>query len=544
MRYRKIASLTVILFLVPPLGAQVSPTQVIGQIVAREQVEIDMLRNYSPMVESYLQTMQDHPVLGSIPASDRYFLGRLKLEGQGEHFFLNDRKLMTRLAGSFDRFYAAEFSPVGFSGLLFVDRNGFTQQNYDFRYVRTEFAGRVRCLVYDVLPKKANAKQVFRGRIWVEDEQFNIIHFNGRYGLFHLDSWRTNLRPGQWFPTYVYAEESDGKNAVRPHLKYKAQTRIWGYNLQSSEHVGELAEIKVDPNSQMKDTTEEVDANPLDAQRAWQRSAEDNVIERLEKAGVLAPPGDVDKVLQTVISNLEITNNLQFEPEIRCRVLLTTPLEVATLGHTILVSRGLLDVLPTEASLATVLAHAIGHAAKEHELDTKYAFNDRVPSSETSIDRLEFSYSEQQETEANDLGYTLLMNSPYKDKVRESSLFLKLVAELGDSVPRLSKPNMGDALVSGHRVLLMPKVLDDAPALLHERLDQIAALPLGSRIKLDPWSSDIKLMKTNPPHILSPHDKLALQVTPFAPAPSRYGDQPGPSKAGEKAEMPRDQASQ
>jgi hypothetical protein len=69
-------------------------------------------------------------------------------------------------------------------------------------------------------------------------------------------------------------------------------------------------------------------------------------------------------------------------------------------------------------------------------------------------------------------------------------------------------------------------------------------LPLGSRIKLDPWSSDIKLMKTNPPRILSPHDKLALQVTPFAPVPSRYGDQPSPPKVGEKAETPRDQASQ
>lgn len=542
MRYPKIACLVGLLSLVPGISAQVDGNKVINQIVAREQATVEMLRGYSPMVESYLQTMQDHPVLGSVPTSDRYFLGRLKLEGQGEHFFLSDRKLMTRLAGSFDRFYMADFSPVGFSGLLFVDRNGFSRENYDVRFVRSEFVGRLRCMVYDVLPKKTNAKQAFRGRIWVEEEGFNIVHFNGRYGFFHLDSWRSNLRPGQWFPTYVYAEESDGKNAVRPHLKYKAQTRIWGYNLQSPERLGELAEITIDPNSQTKDTTEASDPNPLDAQRAWQRSAEDNVIERLERSGVLAPPGDVDKILQTVIANLEITNNLQFEPEVRCRVLLTTPLEVATLGHTILVSRGLLDVLPTEASLATVMAHAVGHVAKEHELDTKYAFNDRVPSSETSIDRLEFSYSEQQEQEANDLGYTLLMNSPYKDKVRESSLFLKLVAELGGGVPRLLKPNMGDALVSGHRVLLMPKVLDDSPAVLHERLDQIAALPLGSRIKLDPWSSDIKLMKTNPPHILSPHDKLALQVTPFAPVPSRLGEQPGPPSVGEKAQATRDQA--
>src|SRR5205823_8715402 len=102
---------------------------------------------------------------------------------------------------------------------------------------------------------------------------------------------------------------------------------------------------------------------PVHSQHMWEREAEDNVLDRLERAGVLAPEGEVSKVLQTVVNNMEITNNLNIDPEVRCRVLLTTPLESFTVGHTIVVSRGLLDVMPDEASLAMILSHELGHIA-------------------------------------------------------------------------------------------------------------------------------------------------------------------------------------
>ncbi len=96
--------------------------------------------------------------------------------------------------------------------------------------------------------------------------------------------------------------------------------------------------------------------HPVMAQRSWDRQAEDNVVDRLERLGLLAPEGEVDKVLETVVNNLEVTNNLDIQPEIRCRVLLTSTLESFTIGHTIVFSRGLIDVLPDEASLAMMVA--------------------------------------------------------------------------------------------------------------------------------------------------------------------------------------------
>ena len=48
--------------------------------------------------------------------------------------------------------------------------------------------------------------------------------------------------------------------------------------------------------------------------------------------------------LATVINNLLITNNIDLQSDFHCRVLLTSPLESFTIGHTIVISRGLLDV--------------------------------------------------------------------------------------------------------------------------------------------------------------------------------------------------------
>ena len=41
-------------------------------------------------------------------------------------------------------------------------------------------------------------------------------------------------------------------------------------------------------------------------------------------AGLMAPDGEVDHILETVVNNLVVTNNLDLAG-VRCRVLLTTP---------------------------------------------------------------------------------------------------------------------------------------------------------------------------------------------------------------------------
>ena len=82
------------------------------------------------------------------------------------------------------------------------------------------------------------------------------------------------------------------------------------------------------------------DLSPLQEARAYDQQAEDNVIGRMKKLGLLAPRGEVDKILETVVNNIEVTNNLDIRPEIQCRVMMTSTLESFTIGHTIVLSRG------------------------------------------------------------------------------------------------------------------------------------------------------------------------------------------------------------
>ena len=85
--------------------------------------------------------------------------------------------------------------------------------------------------------------------------------------------------------------------------------------------------------------------SPLQSFRMWEQQSAVNVANRLQRAGLLAPTGEVDRVLGTVLNNLEVTNNIYLDPPIRARVLLTTPLESIAVNHTILIRRGLIDVL-------------------------------------------------------------------------------------------------------------------------------------------------------------------------------------------------------
>ena len=210
------------------------------------------------------------------------------------------------------------------------------------------------------------------------------------------------MRPGVWLPAYIYSEESDMKYKMSQNLHFKSQTRLWGYDLKNLGRTEEFSSIQVDSPA-IKDTSEVAqDATPGEAERMWQRQAEDNTIERLQKIGLLAPSGEVDKVLTTVINNLIVTNNLDIEPEIRARVLLTSPLESFTIGHTVVVSKGLLDVLPDEASLAMVLARELSHIALGHQLDTKFAFNDRMFfADEDTFSTFSFKRSGKEEEEAD-----------------------------------------------------------------------------------------------------------------------------------------------
>jgi hypothetical protein len=509
--------------------------QVIDRSIERERALIQLLRERTPLVETYLQDLRPDPKLGPTPTADHYFFGRLDLASdQGRRDFLSKGSLQSRLLGGFTNAFKLQYKPMGFSWMIFVDRDNYDRAHYDFSYIRREFLGDVRCIVFDVTPKKGAGNGRFHGRIWVEDQDYNIVRLNGTYEphpknafFFHMDSWRLNLTAGYWVPAYIYSEEGDFGYDSKDKIAFKAQTRIWGYNLKGNGKEDELTTLKVDASVNDQSAAAQ-DASPLEAEHQWQQQAEDNVVDRLERAGLLAPSGELDKVLQTVVANLEITNNLELSRPVRTRVMLTSPLETFSVGNTIVISRGLVDVLPDEASLAAVLSHELAHIALGHNLGSKYAFNDRMLfSDESSYENLGFRHIPEEEASADAKAVEYLQHSPYSQKLGTPGLFFKQLAERSKSLQGLLTAHLGNSLVDKEgNVQRLTAVMNQAPALDINKLDQIAALPLGGRVKLNPWDNRVEMSKTAPIGINSARDKMPLEVTPFYPRLTRLGAAP------------------
>jgi hypothetical protein len=110
----------------------------------------------------------------------------------------------------------------------------------------------------------------------------------------------------------------------------------------------------------------------------------------------------------------------------------------------------------------------------------------------------------------------LLKNSPYKDKLGSAGLFLKALQQSAPDLPNLIRPHLGDSLASS-KSIRMSALLASAPKLEPDSTDQIAALPLGGRVKLDPWTDQVELAKAKPVALASVREKIPFEITPFFP---------------------------
>jgi hypothetical protein len=505
--------------------------EVVDRVVVNENHLNQEIRKFSPLVETYIQNLKPDKDLGFTPAGDKYFLGRADFSKGVNLVSLTDadtkgKKIFSGIGNFFS--FAMQYLPDGFLQMIFIDTNGFDREHYKFDYVRREFLGEVRCLVFDVSPTAKAGKGRFLGRIWVEDQDFHIVRFNGAYGgsghsswYFHFDSWRTNAQPGLWLPSFVYSEEKDLHYALTKKLDFKAQTRLWGYNVGHAAQEQELSKILVETPVQ-DDSKTANDLTPVQAQRSWDRQAEDNVSDRLQRIGLMAPRGEVDKVLDTVVNNLEVTNNLEIDPEVKCRVLMTTTLESFTLGHTIVLSRGLIDVLPDEASLATVIAHELGHVVLGHRMDTTYAFFDQLLVDDKDTFRhFGFARTPAEEQAASDKAVQLLNNSPYKNQLANAALFLSALQVRQKEIPNLISAHLGDRVATIADVKKVAPTADPTDA-AKKNPQMIAALPIGGRVKLDVWYDRLDLIKSKPVGTVAEREKMPFEVTPFMPYLTRY----------------------
>jgi hypothetical protein len=521
---------------------QLTPEQaaLVEKAIGREKALIKNIQQRTPLVETYIQNTMPEIKLYQVPISDEYMLSRIDF-GKVSFF---DKAYQPRATGKHGYFKGSSsaflglntvlgrgsitYMPNGFAQMMFLDPRSFDNQHYVFSYVRREFLGSVRTWVYDVHPKVSGAGR-FVGRIWIEDQDGNIVRFNGTYTSageeninFHFDSWRINVQPGIWLPVAVYVEETHRTEGEKVGLR--AQTHFWGYSLRLPTRESENVSVKVDDAVDKSDDSQDV--GPLQASRAWVTEAENNVIDRLVEAGLVAPltPGGYENtVLDQIVINLQVPNNLAFTDQVHTRILLSTTIEATTVGNTILISKGLIDTLPNEESIASVVAMELAHIVMGHHIDTRYAFNDRLLfPDEATFRRIDMNHSDHDNAEAAQKAMEYLQNSMYKDRLPTAGLYYAQLVDREKVLTALNTPKLGDSLLRSDGTPWMADLQHIAPALNWDDLTQRAALPLNSWLKTDPWDDKVHQINAKIYAYMNPRDKMPLELTPVFYKLQRY----------------------
>jgi hypothetical protein len=558
-------------------GHQLTSEQIalVEKAVGREKVLIKNIQQRTPLVETYIQDTRPDVKLYQVPVSDSYTLSRVDFgktffdktyeprsaasrgEKQGGKlgFFKNSLTSITGLTKmlGLERF---TYSNTGFMQMMFLDPTGFDQQHYAFSFVRREFLGAVRTWVFDVHPK-ADVKGMgrFYGRIWVEDQDGNVVRFNGTYTgptsadsskyYFHFDSWRMNVQPGIWLPVAVYVEETQRIEGTKS-VGLKAQTHFWGYSLKLPTRDSENVSVKVD--DAVDKSEDSGDVGPLQASRMWITQAENNVIDRLVEAGLVAPlnqQGYETKVLDQIVVNLVVPNNLAFTDQLHTRILLTDTVEVTTVGNTILISKGLIDSLPSEEAIASVVAMELAHIAMGHHIDTRYAFNDRLLfPDEASFQRIDMYHNEHDNLEAAKKAMEYLQASMYKDKLPSAALYYAQLVDRSKVLKQLNSPKLGDSLLKADGTPWMGDLWKMSPKLNWDDLTQTAALPLGSWLKTDPWDDKVHMLNAKRYAPMNARDKMPFEVTPIFYKLQRYDAAAAEQPAAPAANPPAPPADQ
>jgi len=506
----------------PPQTAR-SINEIIDRVFKQENGQREIIESYAPIIETYIQLEKSDALMGTLPKSDLYFLGIADFRGK-------TMKVHAMTEKTHKGSMMWSFEPAGFLQMSFLDLGGFDKDHYLLKPAGRTFLGEVRCYVFDVARTPKAKGPRFRGRIWVEDQDFTIVRMKGEYApeinfslrhfedefYLHFDSWRTNVRSGVWLPSDIFSQEI-AQRVPTGGPRFKARTHLWGYGLTTRNRQEELGRLLVESENNVKDETERQDPSPLEQQRGWRQLAENNVLDVLERVGLVAPQGDVEKVLNTIVNNLMVTNNIDSRIELHCRVLMTSDLEMFSMQNTIVLSRGLIDVVPNEETLAALLAFEVADAMVPKPDQDQYGFSDILRLTPTeALKKLSFVDKPEEAKKNSERAMELLKKSPYAGKLANVGLFLSQLQSQKKELKQLINARLGN------QVYFTSQLLQSAPTLDPTSVQQIGALPMGSRIKVNAWNDAVSLIKTQQMGPISPREKIPFEVTPIDLHLTRY----------------------
>ena len=134
--------------------------------------------------------------------------------------------------------------------------------------------------------------------------------------------------------------------------------------------------------------------------------------------------------------------------EIQCRVLLTTPLEMFAVGDIIVVSRGLLNIVPNDSVLAVMLARQVAHIVLGHSRGAdSFPPNLFDRKNKKDFEGLGIHLGAGEEAAADSEMGILLQGSIFQKAVATTNAFLSALASQSHRFPNLALPRFGAGVI-------------------------------------------------------------------------------------------------
>ena len=152
----------------------------------------------------------------------------------------------------------------------------------------------------------------------------------------------------------------------------------------------------------------------------------------------------------------------------------------------------------------------------------RYRDRELVGADEQTLRRMSMAHTPAQEQAADQKAMELLQSSPYSSRLATVGLFLQQVQHSHKLLPNLINARMGNTIFADPRSSGIATLTAGAPGLERRNLTQIAALPLGGRIKVDAWTGQVEISKARPVPLLRPRENKPFEITPMLPYLSRY----------------------
>src|SRR5439155_8697401 len=118
---------------------------------------------------------------------------------------------------------------------------------------------------------------------------------------------------------------------------------------------------------------------------------------------------------------------------------------------------------------------------------------------------------------ANQKGTELLTKSPYKDQLTTAQRFLQDLQRRSREIPNLISPHLGNSILTNCTIAkgatsAQPSTEKTAKV---PTAASVVALPLGGRIKVEPFDGQLHLLKFKAACPAAEYEKMPFEVTPI-----------------------------